>query len=283
MELKCAGATLSLDRIAIMGVLNVTPDSFSDGGLWTDTGTAVAHGLEMVEEGAAIVDVGGESTRPGAEPVALDEELKRVIPVVEGLASSGVQFISIDTRKAEVARRALEAGANIVNDTLGEESDGSIDHVAAESGAAIVLMHSRGTPATMKSLTHYDDVVEYVVTFLDKRARELEERGVGRDSIVLDPGIGFAKTAEQSALLLRDVAKLKATGYPVLIGASRKSFMGQLLGLEDGQRLEATLATTAWVAAHGASIVRVHDVRENVRAARTIDTIASIGSDSRER
>ena len=228
MELKCANATLSLDRVAVMGILNVTPDSFSDGGLWLDPDAAVAHGLEMIEEGAAIIDVGGESTRPGAEQVPEDEELRRVIPVIEGLAVRGVQFISIDTRKAEVARRAIAAGANIVNDTLGEASDGTIDSVAAESGAAMVLMHSRGTPATMKSLTDYDDVVEHVVTFLDKRARELEEKGVARDSIVLDPGIGFAKTAHQSVALLRDVTRLRETGYPILIGASRQVLHGPI-------------------------------------------------------
>ena len=278
MQLRCMDSSLSLDRVAIMGILNVTPDSFSDGGLWTEPAAAIDHGVQMIEEGAAIIDVGGESTRPGAEPVPEDEELRRVIPVIEGLSKRGVQFISIDTRKCSVARRAIEAGANIVNDTLGEATDGSIDLVAAETGAAIVVMHSRGTPATMKSLTQYDDVVQHVVSFLDKRARELEEKGVGRDRIGLDPGIGFAKTAEQSVQLLRSIGKLSETGYPVLIGASRKSFMGQLLDLPDGQRLEATIATTAWAVAQGASILRVHDVLANVRAARTAEVIGSAGA-----
>ena len=275
MELKCAEASLSLDRVAVMGILNVTPDSFSDGGLWFESETAVEHGLQMVEEGASIIDVGGESTRPGAEPVPEEEELRRVIPVIEGLVSRGVRLVSIDTRKPEVARRALAAGATIVNDTLGEATEGDLDGIAAESGAAIVVMHSRGTPGTMKSLTQYDDVVEHVVYFLEKRAKELEEKGVRRDSIVLDPGIGFAKSAAQSARLIGEVTTLRDTGYPVLVGASRKSLFGQLLGLEDGQRLEATLATTAWAVANGASIVRVHDVRENVRVVRTIEIIAS--------
>ena len=275
MELKCAAASLLLDRVAVMGILNVTPDSFSDGGLWLEPETAVEHGLQMIEEGASIIDVGGESTRPGAEPVPEEEELRRVIPVIEGLVSRGVSFISIDTRKPEVARRALAAGATIVNDTLGEATERDLDAIAAESRAAIVVMHSRGTPATMKSLTQYDDVVEHVVSFLEKRAKELEEKGVRRDSIVLDPGIGFAKSAAQSARLIGKVAALRDTGYPVLVGASRKSLFGQLLGLEDGQRLEATLATTAWAVANGASIVRVHDVRENVRVVRTIETIVS--------
>lgn len=274
MELKCGDASLSLDRVAVMGILNVTPDSFSDGGLWLEPETAVEHGLQMIEEGASIIDVGGESTRPGAEPVPEDEELRRVIPVIEELVSRGVSFISIDTRKPEVARRAIAAGASIVNDTLGEATDGVLDEIAAESGAAIVVMHSRGTPATMKSLTQYDDVVDHVVSFLEKRARELEEKGVHRGSIVIDPGIGFAKSATQSARLIGNLPALRDTGYPVLVGASRKSFFGHLLGLEDGQRLEATLATTAWAVANGASIVRVHDVRENVRVVQTVDLIA---------
>ena len=274
MELKCADASLSLDRVAVMGILNVTPDSFSDGGLWLEPETAVEHGLQMVSEGASIIDVGGESTRPGAEPVPEQEELRRVIPVIEGLVSRGVSFISIDTRKPEVARRAVAAGATIVNDTLGEATDGVLDVIAAETGVAIVVMHSRGTPATMKSLTQYNDVVAHVVSFLEKRARELQEKGVHRDSIVIDPGIGFAKSATQSAQLIGSLPALRETGYPVLVGASRKSLFGQLLGLEDGQRLEATMATTAWAVANGASIVRVHDVRENVRVVQTVEIIA---------
>lgn len=275
MELRCRNATLSLEKTAVMGVLNVTPDSFSDGGLWLEPEAAVKHGLGMVEQGAAIIDVGGESTRPGAEPVPEEEELRRVLPVVEGLVDAGIEFISIDTRKTEVARRALEAGANIINDTAGEESDRSMDALAAESGAAIVIMHSRGTPATMRSLTDYEDVVAEVVSFLKGRAHELEVRGVGRDAVVLDPGIGFAKNAEQSVSLLRSIDDLVALGFPVLVGTSRKSFMGQLLGLEDGQRLEATIASVVWSAAHGARIVRVHDVEPNVRAIRMTELIQS--------
>ena len=257
-----------------MGVLNVTPDSFSDGGLWNEPQTAIEHGLEMVEQGAAIVDVGGESTRPGAEPVPEDEELRRILPVIEGLVTRGVEFISIDTRKPSVARRAVGAGANIINDTAGEESDRAMDEVAAQTGAAIVVMHSRGTPATMKSLTDYESVSEDVASFLGRRAAELENAGIPSESIALDPGIGFAKSANQSAALLRDIGSFVALGYPVLVGASRKSFIGQLLGLADGERLEATVATTAWAVSRGAAIVRVHDVEANVRAARMVEAIA---------
>lgn len=256
-----------------MGVLNVTPDSFSDGGLWLEPNVAIKHGLEMIEHGAAIVDVGGESTRPGAEPVPEDEELRRVLPVVEGLSAAGVEFISIDTRKSSVAVRAVEAGANIINDTAGEESDRAMDTVAAQSGAAIVVMHSRGTPATMRSLTDYDDVSGDVVEFLAGRAKELQSSGVTAESIALDPGIGFAKTAEQSASLVRKVGDLVGLGYPVLVGTSRKSFIGQLLGLEEDQRVEATAATVAWSVAQGVRLVRVHDVEPNVRTARMTEAI----------
>ena len=275
MGLRCRDSVLSLDKTAVMGVLNVTPDSFSDGGLWLEADAAIKHGLEMAEQGAAIIDVGGESTRPGAEPVPEDEELRRVLPVIEGLASSGVQFISIDTRKTSVAERAVQAGAKIINDTAGEESDRSMDALAAETGAAIVVMHSRGTPATMRSLTDYDDVSREVTEFLEHRADELQSAGVNGESIVLDPGIGFAKTAEQSVTLLRSIRELVVIGYPVLVGTSRKSFMGQLLGLEEGQRLEATIASVAWAVSRGVRIVRVHDVEPNVRAVRTTELILS--------
>ena len=275
MELRCGDRTLSLDKTAVMGVLNVTPDSFSDGGLWLEPRAAIKHGLEMVEQGAAIIDVGGESTRPGAEPVPLDEELRRALPVIEGLARAGVEFLSIDTRKAEVARRAVEAGANIINDTAGEDSDRSMDRLAAETGVAIVVMHSRGTPATMRSLTTYDDLLGDVTGFLEQRANDLRDAGVRRDAIAIDPGIGFAKTAEQSVELLARVGDLVNLGYPVLVGPSRKSFIGKLLGLDEGQRVEATAASVAWVIAQGVSLVRVHDVEANVRSARMIELILS--------
>jgi dihydropteroate synthase len=208
--------------------------------------------------------------------VPAEEELRRVIPVIEGLAGAGVP-ISIDSRKGEVARRAVRAGATILNDTLGEESEGSLDRIAVEEGTAIVVMHSRGTPETMRSLTSYRDVVADVVAFLARRAARLEEMGVAHDAIVLDPGFGFAKTAQQNIELLRHLDALVETGYPVLVGTSRKSFMGALLGLEVDQRLEATVATMVWAAAQGAHILRVHDVAPTVRAVRMLEEIRGAG------
>ncbi|MQA99358.1 MAG: dihydropteroate synthase [Actinobacteria bacterium] len=255
-----------------MGVLNVTPDSFSDGGLWFQTGNAVVHARRMVDQGAAIIDVGGESTRPGAEPVAEDEELRRVIPVIEALAELDVP-ISIDTRKATVARRAVDAGASIVNDTLGEEGDGSIDRVAAETGAAIAVMHSRGTPLTMKGLNQYGDVVAEVSTFLRDRAASLRDMGVASDAIVVDPGFGFAKDPGQNLEMLRRMDAFVELGYPVLAGTSRKSFIGQALDLPEDQRLEGTIATVIWAVAKGARMVRVHDVEEVGRALKMVEAI----------
>ena len=256
-----------------MGVLNVTPDSFSDGGLWLDPDDAVRHGLDMMAEGATIIDVGGESTRPGADEVPEEEELTRVIPVVEALARELEAPISIDTRKAAVAEAAVQAGASIVNDTTGEASDRSLDRVAAETGAAIVLMHSRGTPATMRSLNEYADVVADVGSFLKGRAAEVEELGVPHESIVLDPGFGFAKNPAQNLSLLRRLDALVELGYPVLAGTSRKSFIGEILDVPVEDRLEGTAATVAWAIAKGAHIIRVHDVAQMTRVARMTESI----------
>ncbi len=275
MKLVCRGHALSLDRAAIMGVLNVTPDSFSDGGLWLDSDAAVERGEEMVAEGAAIVDVGGESTRPGADPVSEDDELKRVLPVISSLVERIDVPISIDTRKPQVARRAVDAGASIINDTAGEWGGRGMDQVAAETGAAIVVMHSRGTPATMRSLTDYSDLVRDVCDFLDGRARELQRLGVAADSIVIDPGFGFAKTPAQNLELLRDLHEVVGLGRPVLSGTSRKSFIGSVLGLETEDRLEGTLATVAWSVAKGVRIVRVHDVTPVSRTVRMIEAVTS--------
>ena len=255
-----------------MGVLNVTPDSFSDGGLWLDPDDAIAHGVEMVEQGATIVDVGGESTRPGADEVPEAKELRRVLPVVEGLSERLDVPISIDTRKPAVARRAVEAGASIVNDTLGEA--GSVADVALETGAAIVIMHSRGTPATMRSLVAYDDVVRDVASFLAHRAEELEGAGLAHDSIVVDPGFGFAKTPSQNLTLLNHLDEITRLDYPVLAGTSRKSFIGAILELPESERLEGTAATITWAIAKGAHIVRVHDVAPMTRTVKMSEAIA---------
>ena len=273
-KLICGTRTLSLQRTAIMGILNVTPDSFSDGGLWLDPRAAIDHGLEMAEQGADIVDVGGESTRPGAIDVPEDEELRRVIPVVERLVKENV-LVSIDTRKPGVARRAVEAGASIVNDTLGEESDRTLDKIAADLGAAIVIMHSRGTPATMRELNSYEDVVSDVCGFLARRADEAIEVGVGQDSVALDPGIGFAKNPQQNLELLARLEEMTTLPFPVLVGTSRKSFIGATLDLPENERLEGSLATLVLAISKGAGIMRVHDVPESVRAARMAEAVTA--------
>jgi dihydropteroate synthase len=273
VELVCKGHRLSLDRTVLMGVLNVTPDSFSDGGLWLDPEAAIPHAIDMVSEGAGIVDVGGESTRPGAEAVPEAEELARVLPVIEALASEIAVPISVDTRKPAVAAAAIEAGASVVNDTSGEEFDPAMDELAARTGAALVIMHSRGTPATMKTLTDYDDVVRQVTSFLTNRAEEATEAGVSTASVALDPGIGFAKTPEQSLRLLAALDELAGTGWPVVVGTSRKSFIGATLGVPEDQRLEGTAATVSWAVAHGAHVVRVHDVEAMARVVRMTEAV----------
>lgn len=243
----------------VMGVLNVTPDSFSDGGRWLDAGAAIAHGLQMAREGADIVDVGGESTRPGAEPVGAGEELRRVLPVVEALAPH--VRVSIDTRKAEVAEAALAAGATLLNDV-----SASLAGVAKAAGAGWVAMHMRGEPRTMQQEPTYDDVVAEVTAFLVERA---ETAGV--DEVWIDPGIGFGKTMEHNLALLAHLDALVATGYPVVVGTSRKSFLGRLTGGADADdRVEASVATAAWALAQGAAMVRVHDVAPTVAAARML-------------
>src|SRR5687768_5209122 len=277
MKLRCRDRVLSLDRTLIMGVLNVTPDSFSDGGRWFDHRAAIVHALEMVGQGADLLDIGGESTRPGAEAVPDEEELRRVLPVIEAVAKETEVPISIDTRKASVARRAVEAGALIVNDTGGEEADPEMPAVAAALGAGVVFMHSRGTPATMRSLTEYGDVVTDVARFLKEAAVRLMDAGVSRESIVLDPGFGFAKNADQNLELLDRLDEIVAVGYPVLAGTSRKSFIGAVLDLPEDQRVEGTAATVAWAIARGAHIVRVHDVEPIARVVRMSQAIRDRG------
>ena len=275
MELVCKGHKVSLDETVLMGVLNVTPDSFSDGGLWLDPEAAIPHAIEMISQGAGIVDVGGESTRPGAAPVSERDEMQRVLPVIETLAGSVNVPISIDTRKPAVAEAAIEAGASIVNDTSGEEFDPVMDEVAARTGAALFVMHSRGTPATMKTLTDYSDVVRETTAFLAQRAEQATEAGVSTASIALDPGIGFAKTPQQSLQLLAGLGELVGTGWPVLVGTSRKSFIGATLGVAEHQRLEGTAATVAWAVAQGAHLVRVHDVEAMARVVRMTEAIVA--------
>lgn len=260
-------------RTLVMGVLNVTPDSFSDGGKFVDVERAVAHAREMAKAGADIIDVGGESTRPGAAPVSAEEELRRVVPVIERLAGGALGEralpISVDTTKAGVAEQALAAGAHIVNDISALRFDDRMAGVVRDAGAGVVLMHMQGRPETMQQRPHYDDVVQEVLDFLADRVAFAEARGIARTQIAVDPGIGFGKTVEHNLRLLARLRDFRSLGCPLLVGTSRKSFIGKALaplragqGREVDERLWGTAATVAWAVAHGARIVRVHDVAE---------------------
>jgi len=261
----------------LMGIVNVTPDSFSDGGRFLDRDRAVAHGLELVAQGAAIVDVGGQSTRPGSQEVPLEEELSRVIPVVEGLRAAGDAAISVDTYRAPVAAAALDAGADIVNDISAFRFDDGMLPLVAERGAHAVAMHIRGTPRDMQANPCYGDVVAEVCAYLAGALERAEAAGVPRGRVAVDPGIGFGKTAEHNLELLRALSRFRELGSPVLVGASRKSFIGKVLGAEVDERLEGTLAVSALAAAAGADIVRVHDVGPNLRAVRMAEAVVGRG------
>jgi dihydropteroate synthase len=253
-------------RPSVMGIVNVTPDSFSDGGLNYRAEDAIAAGARMATEGAAVVDVGGESTRPGAEPVSLDEELSRIVPVLEGLA--GTVPVSIDTAKAEVARRAVELGAVLVNDVTALRGDPELAGVVADSGVYLSLMHMLGEPRTMQVDPRYDDVVAEVAAFLEERLRIAVDAGIAEERICLDPGFGFGKTVEHNFELLRRLDEIAALGRPVLVGISRKRALGRILGDPDATTgpLSASLAAAVTAYERGATILRVHDVRETVEA-----------------
>jgi dihydropteroate synthase len=253
-------------RPSVMGVVNVTPDSFSDGGVNLDPGAAVASARRMVEDGAAIVDIGGESTRPGAAPVSLEDELRRVVPVLEAL--QGEVPVSIDTTKAEVARRALALGAELVNDVTALRGDSELSGVVAESGAYLCLMHMLGEPRTMQVGPRYDDVVSEVAAFLEERLRFAVDAGVAEERICLDPGFGFGKTVEHNFELLRRLDEIVALGRPVVAGISRKRSLGRILGDPEATTgpLSASLAAAVTAYDRGATILRVHDVRETVEA-----------------
>lgn len=267
--------TLDLARTHVMGIVNVTPDSFSDGGKFAQTGAAVEHGLRLVEEGADILDIGGESTRPGAVPVTLDEELARVIPVIERLRAATPVPLSIDTTKAEVARQAVAAGAEIINDVTALTADPAMAAVAVASGAGVVLMHMIGTPRTMQDNPQYGDVVAEVGEYLSGRLRAAEAAGIDAERIVLDPGIGFGKSFEHNLELLRRLKELLALGRPLLVGPSRKAFIGRILGgLPPEARVEGTAAVVTAAILAGARVMRVHDVKAIVRAARVADALA---------
>lgn len=263
---------LARGRAAVMGVVNVTPDSFSDGGRYLDPGAAVEHGLELAAAGADVLDVGGESTRPGAEPVEAGEEARRVVPVIRRLAAEAKVPVSVDTTKAAVAAAALEAGASIVNDVSAGRFDEAMLPLVAVAGAGYVAMHMQGTPATMQREPRYGDVVAEVGEFLVERLATAEEAGIARERLWADPGIGFGKTAAHNFELLARLPELVATvGVPVLVGTSRKVFIGAALGgLPVDEREEGTLATVVWALDRGASMVRVHDVRPAVEVARLL-------------
>ncbi len=245
----------------LMGIVNVTPDSFSDGGRYLRPESALAHALELVGEGAALLDVGGESTRPGAQPVAADEECRRVIPVIEGIAAAAAgSRISVDTSKAVVAQRALAAGATIVNDVTALRASPEMAELVARADAQLCLMHMVGTPRTMQHDPHYEDVVADVKRFLEERMRFAVAEGVAEERIILDPGIGFGKTTSHNLQLITRLGEIVALGRPVLIGTSRKSFIGSITGREVGERLAGTIATNVLAFERGATLFRVHDV-----------------------
>jgi dihydropteroate synthase len=268
--LECGSRTL------VMGILNVTPDSFSDGGRFFDPEIAVAEGIEMVRDGADLLDVGGESTRPGSDPVPLETELDRVLPVIKRLVAEVSVPISVDTRKPEVAKRALEAGAAIVNDVTAG-SDPEMFAVVRRLGAGMVLMHMRGEPKSMQQLTDYDDVVEDVRAYLGERIEAAAGAGIERERLAIDPGLGFAKTTDQSLLLMKEVGAFAELGRPLLVGPSRKSFIGDVLGTDVRERMEGTAGAVAWMAGRGAHVVRVHDVKQMVRVVRVVDAIRRAG------
>lgn len=263
----------------LMGIVNVTPDSFSDGGRFVDVDRAVEHALQLVEQGADILDVGGESTRPGATPVDADEELRRVIPVIERLSTRTKAAISIDTMKAEIAREALAAGATIINDVSGLEFDPAMIDVATDSDCGVIVMHMQGTPQTMQIDPVYEDVVAEVHDYLAGRLDLLSSAGIAAERVVLDPGIGFGKTAEHNLQLLSHIAALHQLGRPVLIGHSRKRFLKKLLGREVEERLSGTIGVSIALAEQGVEILRVHEpqpVRDALLAWSTVTLRSSV-------
>lgn len=271
--LVARGRRLVLDPPLVMGILNVTPDSFSDGGRYLDPGAAVKHALEMVEEGADLIDVGAESSRPGAESVSEAEELRRLIPVVQEVCRRVSVPVSVDTTKAAVARQALDAGAAIVNDISALQADPAMASVVADAGAGLVLMHMQGTPRTMQQAPRYGDVVAEVREFLSERLLAAVRAGIAEDHILLDPGIGFGKNREHNLALLARLDELRPLGRPILVGVSRKSFIGEALDRRTGDRLMGTAAAVAVAVLRGARVVRVHDVkamRDVVRMAYAI-------------
>jgi dihydropteroate synthase len=274
MTFRAASFRFEFPRPAlVMGIVNVTPDSFSDGGRFLEPQRAIEHALELVEEGAEIIDIGGESTRPGAQPVPEVEELRRVMPVFEGLAGRVKVPISIDTQKPAVARAAVSAGASIINDIAANRSDPGMWRIAAETGAGYILMHMQGTPQIMHLAPAYANVVAEVNAFFEERLRRVNEAGLAPEQVVLDPGIGFGKTVQHNLELLAGLNRLKIHLRPLLLGVSRKSFIGKLVGGEAQERAAGSLACGLWAVMNGVQLIRTHDVAATVQSVRMIEEI----------
>jgi len=277
-SLRCRNQELTLGkRTLLMGILNVTPDSFSDGGLFLDKEKAISYGLGMVAEGVDIIDIGGESTRPGSKPLDPEEELRRVIPVIESLSKEVDVPISIDTYKAVVAQRAIEAGAQIINDISGLHFEPSLAQIAAREDTPLVLMHIRGTPETMQKDIHYRSLFPEIIRYLKDSIRTAESAGLDPGQIIIDPGIGFGKTVEDNLLLLKHLSEFRILGKPILLGTSRKSFIGKILNTGVENRLEGTLATIAIGVLNGAHIIRCHDVPQAKKAIAVADAVRLAG------
>ncbi|MBI2986059.1 MAG: dihydropteroate synthase [Deltaproteobacteria bacterium] len=269
-------------RTALMGIVNVTPDSFSDGGKYFDVEKAISHGLDLAEQGADIIDVGGESSRPGARPVSAREEMERVLPVMRGLRRKLSIPISVDTYKAEVARAAIDEGADVVNDISALRFDGAMALLVAAEKVPVVLMHMQGEPQTMQQKPHYHDVVQEVKEFLASRIVFALEAGVEPDRIIVDPGIGFGKELEHNLALVRGLPALASLGQPILLGPSRKTFIGEILDVGPEERLEGSLAASVVAVLAGANMIRTHDVKESHRAVRVADALRFGGAPARE-
>ncbi|MDT8316918.1 MAG: dihydropteroate synthase [bacterium] len=273
-EIKYRGGSLVLgEKTQIMGILNTTPDSFSDGGRFLDPEVAIERAVQMADEGAHIIDIGGESTRPGSSPVSLDEELKRVIPVIKKLAKNLDIPISIDSSKAEVAKRALDVGAAIVNDISALRADDQMAGLVAKAGCPVILMHMQGAPGNMQKNPVYASLIDEIIAFFEENINIATRAGIDSDNIIIDPGIGFGKRLSDNLQIINRVDEFKALGKPLLIGPSRKSFIGEMLGDKEEDRLEGTLAASVLSMARGVQIIRVHDVKEAVRAAKISDAI----------
>ena len=264
-------------RTLLMGILNITPDSFSDGGQYFDKERAIAHGIRMAEEGADILDIGGESTRPGSKPLPLEEELRRVIPVIEVLAKKLEVPISIDTYKSTVAEKAIDAGAQIINDISGLHFDPDLGKVAAKKDVPLILMHIRGTPEIMQKDVHYNSLFSEILQYLKESVQRAESAGVDPQQIIIDPGIGFGKTVEDNLLIIKNLSEFRILGKPILLGTSRKNFIGKILNAEADERLEGTLSTIAIGVLNGAHIIRCHDVLQAKKAITVADAIRLAG------